>query len=142
MNNTDTTQRTHNVTINQAKAWIDFAGSPFGYNWGGWRSTTKYSAQTVITGSVDTYTYYLNYGWRTSASGIPGGITEATIYDILTFNGITPSSSYVIGGYSIQYSGNHGTLLTVPGATVASGGGGGGDAFLQAWVIGAVMGWW
>ncbi len=141
-NNTDTTQRTHNVTLNQAQSWIDFAGSPFGYNWGGWRSTTSYSAQTVITGSVDSYTYYLNYGWRTSDSGIPRGITEATMYDILTFNGITPSSAYVIGGYSIQYGGNHGTLLTVPGVTVASGGGGGGNAFAVAWFIGAAMGWW
>lgn len=41
-----------NITIDNTVPWKELASSPFGLNWGDWRTTTDVTSQTVTTGSV------------------------------------------------------------------------------------------
>lgn len=136
-----------NMTVDNARPWQDFASSPFGYTWGDWRTTTNTAVSTAVTGSVQTYNLNINYGYRSDA---PPAISEGQLYEILTFNGITPSSDYVIGNVSAQYLGTGAgaaaampsDALKISGVNYNNNGGGGADAFLQAVAIGWIAGWW
>lgn len=136
-----------NMTVDTATPWQNFASSPFAYTWGDWRTTTNTQVTTVMTGSVDTYNININYGGTQSGGQTPpNSYTTGQLYNILTYNGITPSSDFVIGKVSNVYLGGGGNYSgSVPaGALTVQGinyGGGGGNAGATALLIAWAMGW-
>jgi hypothetical protein len=130
-----------NMTIDTAKPWQDFAASPFAYTWGDWRTTTNTAVSTAVTGQVNVYNYTLNYGWQSSHDTPAPALTHDQLYNILVYNGITPSSDFVVGSITNAYNGNDAGALLVPG-DIWSNPNAGNDAFAQAVIIGWAMGWW
>lgn len=86
-----------NITVDNTKAWQEFAASPFGSIWGDWRTTTTSETTSVVTGSADTYN--VDLGWV----GNFGSQEQATQATIARFHEIY-GTNVIIGNLNVRYN--------------------------------------
>ena len=89
-----------NITINNAKPWQDFAGTPESYVWGDWKTTTTVASNTVVTGTAKNIN--LDFGF---IGGFGGGPDEAVqrVYAIAAEQGL--DANLIRGNISLEYKG-------------------------------------
>jgi YD repeat-containing protein len=77
-NNIDINQTASvNMTVDMTAPWKEFAASPFGTQWGAWRTRTDVSRTTVITGTASSLVYDA-WGRLVSSTPIIGPSTTTT----------------------------------------------------------------
>ena len=114
-----TTQgNTINMTVDTATPWEQFANSPMGTSWGGWKitdqsltSNTTYQQTSVGTVQNITANVWLGFQNGGSLQQSISGLTSnsATLYNYLVQNGINVSPDFVIGNQSNNYQDHNST---------------------------------
>jgi len=94
--------QSYGITIDNATPWQQFANTPFGSNWGAWKSSTSVVSNTVTTGKVNTIDVNID-------AGIGYG---SAVYALQNAIGTYSSQGYQIGATSINFAG---TIIGVGG---------------------------
>lgn len=108
------------ATIDNTAPWKEFAASPYGSNYGAWRTTSNSVSNSVKTGpqKIVTRTIGIETGNYAGGGGVAvdnkGTFSHQTLYNILVKNGENPPKDFVVGKISYVYNGGDrvGTLGT------------------------------